>query len=82
MYDPCSIQVAQLIKLAGEDYLSLTEIMSLFILNSAKRFRENYLNPAILDGAMERLYPNQPKHPKQKYRLTEVAKEWKSKNRD
>ena len=35
---------------------------------------------AIEDGALERLYPNQPKHPKQKYRLTEVAKKWKVQN--
>ncbi len=55
--------------------------MTLFKLNSAKRFRENYLNPAIQDGAIERLFPNQPNHPKQKYRLTEKAKECKSNNR-
>lgn len=64
----------------GEDYMSLRDIMSLFNLNSTKRFRENYLTPALSDGAIERLYPDQPKHPKQKYRLTEVAKEWKSRN--
>ena len=29
--------------------------------------------------SLERLYPEQPKHPKQKYRLTEAAKEWKNK---
>ena len=45
-------------------------MMSLFNLNSA----ENYLNHAILDGAIERLYPDQPKHSKQKYRLTAKAK--------
>ena len=81
-YDPSTTQVSQLIKLMGEDYLCLKDIMSLFNLNSAKRFRENYLNPAISDGAIERLYPDQPKHPKQKYRLTEVAKEWKSANKN
>lgn len=30
---------------------------------------KEYLNPAFEDGAIERLYPNQPKHPKQKCRL-------------
>lgn len=64
----------------GEDYMSLRDIMSLFNLNSAKRFRENYLTPALYDGAIERLYPDQPKHPKQKYRLTVGAKEWKEFN--
>lgn len=77
-YDPSTTQVAQLIKLMDVDYMSLKDIMALFKLNSVKRFRENYLNPSIEDGAIERLFPEHPKHPKQKYRLTEVAKEWKS----
>lgn len=81
-YDPSTTQVSQLIILMGEDYMSLSEIMSLFNLSSAKRFRENYLNPALSDGAIERLYPDQPRHPKQKYRLTEIAKEWKSNNQN
>ena len=81
-YDPSTTQVSQLIKLMGEDYMSLKDIMLLFNLNSAKRFRENYLTPALSDGAIERLYPDQLKHPKQKYRLTEVAKEWKSANKN
>ena len=76
-YDPSTTQVSQLINLMGEGYMSLKEIMGLFNLNSAKRFRENYLTPAIKDGALEKLYPQQPKHPKQQYRLTEAAKEWK-----
>lgn len=65
-----------------KDYMSLTEIMALFKLNSAKRIRENYLNPAIEDGAIERLFPQHPKHPKQKYRLTTAALEWKASTRD
>ena len=79
-YDPSTTQVSQLITLMGEYYMSLRDIMSLFNLNSAKRFRENYLNPALSDGAIERLYPDQPHHPKQKYRLSEIAKEWKEFN--
>lgn len=77
---PSTTQVSQLITLMGEYYMSLRDIMSLFNLNSAKRFRENYLNPALSDGAIERLYPDQPHHPKQKYRLSEIAKEWKEFN--
>ena len=80
--DLSTTQVSQLIKLMDEDYMSLKDIMSLFNLNSAKRFRENYLTPALSDRAIERLYPDQPRHPKQKYRLTEVAKEWKSANKN
>lgn len=43
-------------------------------------FSEIYLNPALSDGSIERLYPDLPKHSKQKYRLTEAAKEWKNNN--
>ncbi len=77
-YDPSTTQVKQIIKVMGDDYMGLSEIMTIFELRSPKRFRENYLNPAIADGAVERLYPDQPKHPKQKYRLTEAAKTWKN----
>ena len=77
-YDPSTTQVRRMIILMDDDYMSLRDIMALFNLNSAKRFRENYINPGITDGALERLYPDQPHHPKQQYRLTEVAKEWKS----
>ncbi|MDE6770933.1 MAG: ATP-dependent DNA helicase RecG, partial [Muribaculaceae bacterium] len=80
-YNPSTTQVEQLITLMDEDYKSLKEIMILFQLNSVKRFRENYLTPAIEDGTLERLYPNQPKHPKQQYRLTETAKDWKLYNK-
>ena len=34
------------------------------------------ITPALEEGLIERLYPNQPKHPKQQYRLTKMAKEW------
>lgn len=45
-------------------------------------FRENYFLPALEDGAIEPMYPEQPNHPKQKYRLTELAKEWVKNNSD
>lgn len=45
-------------------------------------FREKYFLPALEDGAIELQYPEQPKHPKQKHRLTEVDKEWLRNNID
>ncbi len=45
-----------------------------------KYFREGYITPALEEGLIERLYPKQPKHPKQQYRLTEMAKEWLKSN--
>ena len=63
-----------------DEYMSMKELMELFDLKSAKRFRENYIQPALAEGAIERLYPDTPNHPKQKYRLTDYAKEWKKKD--
>lgn len=57
--------------------MCMKDIMKLFDLKSIKRFRENYIQPALSEGAIERLYPDLPNHPKQKYRLTDSAKDWK-----
>ncbi len=43
-------------------------------LKDRENFLGNYLNPSMEAGLVEPLYPNQPKHPKQKYRLTEQGK--------
>ena len=37
-------------------------------------FLWNHLNPAVESGLVEPIYPNSPKHPRQKYRLTEKGK--------
>lgn len=57
--------------------MSALELANLCGLKNIRNFRKYYLNPALADGAIERLYPDQPNHPKQKYRLTEAAKEWR-----
>ena len=64
-----------------EGYMTMSELMECVGLKHRPTFRENYFVQAIENGAIELLYPEQPKHPKQKYRLTEAAKEWKSENR-
>ena len=33
-------------------------------------FMENYLNPAMTQGIVRMLYPDSPRHPRQKYLLT------------
>ena len=38
---------------------------------------DSYIAPALADGSIERKYPEHPNHPKQMYRLTEKAKNWK-----
>lgn len=44
-------------------------------LKDKSNFLENYLYPAIGLKLVEALYPEQPKHPKQKYYLTEKGKD-------
>ena len=76
-YVPTTTQVQRLVELMGDEYMGMKEIMELFDLKIIKRFRENYIQPALAEGAIERLYPDQANHPKQKYRLTDSAKEWR-----
>ena len=61
----------------SDEYMSMNEIMSSCKMRSLKRFRESYVAPALEEGAIERKYPESPRHPKQQYRLTEKAKAWK-----
>ena len=66
-------QVDKLLLTFGKEYLSIAEIMALMGLRDRKSFRANYLNPAIDKGFVEMLYPEQVKHPKQKYRLSAMG---------
>lgn len=52
--------------------------MNLFGLKNRTRFRKEYITPAIAEGALEMKYPNTPRHPRQQYRMTELAKTWKN----
>lgn len=63
----------------GEDYMTMSEIMSNMGFKHRTSFRENYFLLALKDGAIEPLYPEQP-NPKQKYRLTESVKKWLKNN--
>lgn len=62
----------------GDSYMTMRDMADICGIKDLKYFRESYITPALEEGLIERLYPNQPKHPKQQYRLTEVAKEWLS----
>ena len=53
------------------------EMMKTCGLKSRLRFRTTYILPALDEGAIERKYPDIPNHPRQQYRLTEQAIEWK-----
>lgn len=76
-FRPSTVQVQKIIMSMNEGYMAMREIMENMGLSHRTSFRENYFRPALEDEAVELLYPDQPNHPKQKYRLTEAAREWK-----
>lgn len=73
-YPASTRQVKSLINLIGANLYSVKEMMGLLKLKDRENFLDNHLNPAIAAGFVEPTYPDQPKHPKQKYRLTEQGK--------
>ena len=73
-YPTSTPQVEMLVDIIGTGAYSVKELMEQMELNDRKNFLNNHLNPSIEAGLVEPLYPNQPKHPRQKYRLTEQGK--------
>jgi hypothetical protein len=51
----------------GQEEYSLIEVMSLLGLSHYPTFQQNYLNPAIGAGLVERTISDKPKSPKQRY---------------
>lgn len=72
-----SQHVETLILSFNEEYMTSAEIMGAIGLKDRKSFSELYLNAALSEKAIERKYPNTPRHPRQQYRMTEQAKTWK-----
>lgn len=72
---PSTDQVLALVKILKERELSVKEIMDALELNHRPTFRTNYLHPALNEGFIIPLYPEQPSHPRQRYRLTEKGLE-------
>ena len=46
-------------------------------LKNDENFRLQYILPALESGMIEMKYPDSPKHPEQRYRLTELCKQLK-----
>ena len=59
-----------IVKAIGIEQCSLKMIMERIELKHRPTFMANYLTPAIQNGFVTPLYPNNPKHPRQKYLLT------------
>ena len=54
--------------------MAAKEIMECIKLKDKTYFLDKYLYPAMEEGYVEQLYPKNPKHPGQKYMLTEKGK--------
>ena len=72
-----SQHVETLILSFNDEYMTSAEIMGAIGLKDRKSFSELYLNAALSEKAIERKYPNTPRHPRQQYGMTELAKTWK-----
>ena len=62
--------ILKLVQVVGERELSVKEIMEGLGLKDRKNVLNLYLNPALTEGHIRLLYPQSPRHPRQKYLLT------------
>lgn len=53
--------------------MSVKEMMEATGLKDRKNFLEYTLNPAINEGWVRMLYPDSPRHPRQRYLLTAIG---------
>jgi fido (protein-threonine AMPylation protein) len=65
-----NLNIVNLVREVGERELSVKEMMSAMGLKDRENFLNLYLNPAITGGYVRLLYPQSPRHPRQKYLLT------------
>jgi len=68
--------VIRLMQALGYEKLSVKEMMTKIGLKDRMNFMEYSLNPAIDTGFVCMLYPDKPKHPRQKYLLTVKGIGW------
>lgn len=73
-YPTVTPQLRKVLVAIGNNIYSAKEIMESIDLKDKSNFLVNYLYPIIELKLVEPLYPKQPKHPKQKYYLTEKGK--------
>ena len=62
--------IKRLVKTVGNRQMSLKEMMEGLALKGRDNFLNLYLTPALKEGWLRLLYPNSPRHPRQKYLLT------------
>ena len=69
-FDTDNHNIQQLVIAIGEQQMSVKEMMEALSLKGRDNFLKVYLNPAIEEQFVRLLYPNSPRHPRQKYLLT------------
>ena len=69
-FDTDNYNIQQLVHAIGEQQMSVKEMMEALSLKGRDNFLKVYLNPAIEEQFVRLLYPNSPRHPRQKYLLT------------
>jgi hypothetical protein len=69
-------QVAAMIRAIETGEIGSHDLMQVLGLSHRPTFRENYLNPALNDGWIERTQPDSPRSPTQRYRLTDKGRRW------
>ena len=69
-FDTDNHNIQQLVLAIGEQQISVKEMMDVLSLKGRDNFLKVYLNPAIEEQYVRLLYPNSPRHPRQKYLLT------------
>ena len=66
---PANGNIKRLIEAIGENQLSVKEMLVAVGLKDRPNFIEYSLSPAIKEGYVRMLYPDHPRHPRQKYLL-------------
>ncbi|MCF0220168.1 MAG: Fic family protein [Muribaculaceae bacterium] len=67
---PSSPYIEQLVMAIDEEEYSIKEMMTRLNLKDRVNFLNLYLNPAMQTGFVRMLYPDSPRHPRQRYLLT------------
>ena len=62
--------IVRLVQSMRDEHLSVKELMGRVGLKNRENFLDYTLNPAISEGFVRLLYPDKPRHPRQKYLLT------------
>ena len=62
--------ISELVKVIGLHEYAVSERMQMMKRKHRPNFLEYHLNPAIAEGFIRMLYPDKPRHPRQKYLLT------------